>query len=236
MFDKLVSGGWRGSPSDLTVNSCEMDVDGIGTVRFHRSRRARRVIISVSPTAGVRVSVPRRTSFLKALEFVETKTRWIQKHLALVAQNEQRRQALGQALVIVDKAAAKNQLIDRLNRLAALHGFNCSRVTVRQQKTRWGSCSRKIPSASISSWRSFLRSCVITSYCMSWCIPAYIITAAGSGPNWINMCRRAKPWPGASGQMKWCYCSKFANLMTCGPTTTIHVRLKPAISRSSRPA
>lgn len=143
MFDKLVSGGWRGSPSDLTVNSCEMDVDGIGTVRFHRSRRARRVIISVSPTAGVRVSVPRRTSFLKALEFVETKTRWIQKHLALVAQNEQRRQALGQALVIVDKAAAKNQLIDRLNRLAALHGFNCSRVTVRQQKTRWGSCSPK---------------------------------------------------------------------------------------------
>ncbi len=143
MFDKVISGLAKVSPSDLTVNACEMDVTGIGTVRFRRSWRARRVIISVSPTAGVRVSVPRRTSFLKALEFVETKTRWIQKHLALAAQNEQRRQALGQALVIVDKAAAKNQLIDRLNQLAALHGFNCSRVTVRQQKTRWGSCSPK---------------------------------------------------------------------------------------------
>ena len=143
MFDKVVSGWWRGSPPDLTVNSCEMDVAGIGTVHFHRSRRARRVIITVSHTAGVRVSVPRRTSFLKAQGFVETKTKWIHKHLALLAKNEQRRQALGQALQIVDKAAAKNQLIDRLNVLAALHGFNCKRVTVRQQKTRWGSCSPK---------------------------------------------------------------------------------------------
>jgi predicted metal-dependent hydrolase len=143
MFDKLVLGAWKGFPSDLTVNSCEMEVAGVGVVRFHRSRRARRVIISVSPTAGVRVSVPRHTSFGQALEFVETKTKWIQKHLALLAQNEQRRQPLGQALQIVDKAAARNQLINRLNLLAALHGFNCNKVSVRQQKTRWGSCSPK---------------------------------------------------------------------------------------------
>jgi predicted metal-dependent hydrolase len=120
-----------------------MDIDGIGPVRFHRSRRARRVIISVSPTAGVRVSVPRRTSFQKALEFVETKKRWIQKHLSLIAQNEKRRQALGQSLQIVDRASSGKKLTDRLYQLAEIHGFTCNRVTVRQQKTRWGSCSPK---------------------------------------------------------------------------------------------
>ena len=143
MFDKVVSGLERAFPSDLTVNSCEMEVAGIGTVRFHRSRRARRVIITVSPTAGVRVSVPRRVTFLKAEEFVETKRKWIQKHLALIAQNEQRRQALGQALQIVDRAASGKKLTDRLYQLAGIHGFTCNRVTVRQQKTRWGSCSPK---------------------------------------------------------------------------------------------
>jgi hypothetical protein len=143
MFYKIISGLDRVPPSELMVNSCEMDIDGIGPVRFHRSRRARRVIISVSPTAGVRVSVPRRTSFQKALEFVETKKRWIQKHLSLIAQNEKRRQALGQSLQIVDRASSGKKLTDRLYQLAEIHGFTCNRVTVRQQKTRWGSCSPK---------------------------------------------------------------------------------------------
>ena len=143
MFDKIISGLDRIPPSELMVNSCEMDVDGIGLVRFNRTRRARRVIISVSPTAGVRVSVPRRTSFQKALEFVETKKRWIQKHVALIAQNEKRRQELGQALQIVDRAASGKKLTDRLCQLAEIYGFTCNRVTVRQQKTLWGSCSPK---------------------------------------------------------------------------------------------
>lgn len=128
---------------ELTADSSVINVSGIGAVRFHRSRRARRVIITVSPTARVRVSVPRRTSFDKALEFVETKTKWIQKHLALIAQNEQRRQALGQSLRIVDRAVSGKKLTDRLHQLAGIHGFTCNRVTVRQQKTRWGSCSPK---------------------------------------------------------------------------------------------
>jgi predicted metal-dependent hydrolase len=87
--------------------------------------------------------VPYRTSVTKALEFVETKKRWIQKHQALIAQNELRRQALAQNLQISDAAAAKKKIINRLFQLAEIHGFACNKVTVRQQKTRWGSCSPK---------------------------------------------------------------------------------------------
>jgi predicted metal-dependent hydrolase len=34
-------------------------------------------------------------------------------------------------------------LVPRLAHLAALHGFTYNRVSVRGQKTRWGSCSHK---------------------------------------------------------------------------------------------
>ena len=143
MPDKVVSGSGRVPPSEFMANSYTMNVAGIGLVHLNRSRRARRVIISVSPSTGVRVSVPRRTSFQKALEFVGIKKTWIQKHLALVAQNEQRKQDLGLKLPIVDKAVAGKRLTDRLYYLAKINGFTCNRVTIRQQKTRWGSCSPK---------------------------------------------------------------------------------------------
>ena len=75
MPDKVVSGSGRVPPSEFMANSYTMNVAGIGLVHLNRSRRARRVIISVSPSTGVRVSVPRRTSFQKALGFVGIKKR-----------------------------------------------------------------------------------------------------------------------------------------------------------------
>ena len=87
--------------------------------------------------------MPRHISFRKALEFVETKKRWIQKHLALIAQNEQQKRALGETLQIINKAEAGEKITDRLHQLAEIHGFTCNKVTIRQQKTRWGSCSPK---------------------------------------------------------------------------------------------
>jgi predicted metal-dependent hydrolase len=41
------------------------------------------------------------------------------------------------------RALASKELPPRIMELAALHGVNVSRVTVRNQKSRWGSCSRR---------------------------------------------------------------------------------------------
>jgi predicted metal-dependent hydrolase len=123
------------------INDNNIEIDGIGLVHFTRSRRARRIIISVSPAKGVRVAIPSRSSLQKALEFVQVKKRWIQKHLALIAQIDRRKQASGVHLQTIDTAAAKNKIIARLQHLAGEYGFKYHRVTVRNQKTRWGSCS-----------------------------------------------------------------------------------------------
>ena len=125
----------------MITNSCTITIDGIGSVCFNRSRRARRVIISVGPIKGVRVSVSVGTPFRKALEFVDIKKGWIQKHLAIIEKNEHRKQTLGIPLQTIDKADAMKRISDRLSYLAGEHGFTCHHVTIRHQKTRWGSCS-----------------------------------------------------------------------------------------------
>lgn len=127
----------------MITNSRTVNIDGIGAVNFNHSQRARRVIISVSPSKGVRVSIPRRTSFQRALEFVDIKKRWIQKHLVIITQNEKRKQALKIQTQMLSKNDAEGKIIERLNYLAREHGFSCNHVTIRQQKTRWGSCSPK---------------------------------------------------------------------------------------------
>ena len=119
-----------------------IDVSGIGPVLMEHSRRAKRVSISVKALRGVRVAVPLRVPFSKALEFVHLKKPWIEKHLATITRHETESGALAEPSATIDRAKAGRCLAGRLNRLAEAHGFTFSRVSVRSQKTRWGSCSR----------------------------------------------------------------------------------------------
>ena len=41
----------------------------------------------------------------------------------------------------IDKEEAREKLSERLAKLAAEHHFQYNRVSIRNQKTRWGSCS-----------------------------------------------------------------------------------------------
>ena len=125
------------------TKSYTINIDGIGPVLFEKSRRAKRVIISVRTSKGARVAVPTRTSFKKALEFVYLKKKWIQKHLARIEQNENQRKAFLDPSLAIDKADAKKRLADRLYHLAQEHGFTYNNVSIREQRTRWGSCSHK---------------------------------------------------------------------------------------------
>ena len=125
------------------TNSYTININGIGPVLFEKSRRAKRVIISVRTSKGARVAVPTRTSFKKAEEFVYLKKEWIQRHLEKIEQNENRKKAFIDPFIAIDKADARKRLTDRLYYLAKEYGFSCNNVSIREQRTRWGSCSHK---------------------------------------------------------------------------------------------
>ena len=125
------------------TNSDTIDIDGIGPVLFEKSMRAKRVVISVRALKGVRVAVPTRTSFKKALEFVYLKKEWIQRHLAKIEQVEKRYRVFRDAFLSINEEDANNKLKDRLYYLASEHGFKYNKASIRNQRTRWGSCSHK---------------------------------------------------------------------------------------------
>ena len=116
-----------------------LEIDGIGPVLFQHSKRARRLIISVKPHRGVRVAIPRGSSKREAQDFVLAKKNWIIRHLANVKVAE----AESSALPTIDRNAARRQLIERLEELSKRHGFSYNKVSIRNQRTRWGSCSPK---------------------------------------------------------------------------------------------
>jgi len=127
----------------MTANSSTVEIDGVGPVLFERSKRARRLSVSVKRLTGVRVAIPYGVSFKKAEEFVRARTDWINKHLDRIEQFEREYTSITQNSPDIDMARAKRKLSRRLKHLAEKHGFTYNRVFIRNQRTRWGSCSSR---------------------------------------------------------------------------------------------
>jgi len=121
------------------TNSYTINIDGIGPVLFEKSRRAKRVIISVRTSKGIRVAVPTRTSFKRALAFAYLKKEWIQRQLVKIEKDENRHKTLRDAFLAIDKADARKRLTDMLYHLAKEHGFTCNNISIREQRTEVGS-------------------------------------------------------------------------------------------------
>jgi len=120
-----------------------IEIVGVGPVLFERSKKAKQLNISVKPFAGVRVAVPDGLSFQKAEEFVYNKKDWIQKHLVRMKQYEKNDNNNSNISDDIDRDEAKRKLTRRLRHLAGKYGFTYNRLFIRNQKTRWGSCSNK---------------------------------------------------------------------------------------------
>jgi predicted metal-dependent hydrolase len=107
-------------------------------IHFVRMRRARRYVMRLRPDGDLRVTIPRGGSKAEAMRFAERHLDWAhrQRTRALAARRpphvdrELRR-----------RAAA--ELPPQLFALAAKHDLVVTRVTIRDQRSRWGSCSPK---------------------------------------------------------------------------------------------
>jgi predicted metal-dependent hydrolase len=111
---------------------------------FVRHPRARRYVLRVATDGTVRVTVPRWGSRREAQEFANSQRAWIERQLRKVAVERDRPRSPDvsteelRALV----ARARCELPPRLQELAAAHRLQVSRISIRNQRWRWGSCNR----------------------------------------------------------------------------------------------
>ena len=102
--------------------------------------RSSRKTISIRITGpdSVEVRAPRRMPQAQINDFIERHQAWIEKHIARIPQpdppftEEEIRALADQALQVIP---------DRVRRYAALIGVRYGRITIRNQKSKWGSCS-----------------------------------------------------------------------------------------------
>jgi predicted metal-dependent hydrolase len=113
-------------------------------VEFVRHPRARRYVLRVGDDGIVRVTVPRWGSKRGGLEFAANERRWIEREWRRIqdrlARDLPHRRSADALTAVRDRARA--ELPPRLLELARAHRLNVSRISIRDQKWRWGSCAR----------------------------------------------------------------------------------------------
>ncbi len=119
------------------------NISEIGSVNFVSSRRAQRISLTVKADGKIRVAVPKRASMAEAERFVLNKKMWIKRQLNRLAGVDAVANEYAEKIKELDIDEAAAAIAARLQELADEFGFSYNRVTFRNQKTRWGSCSAK---------------------------------------------------------------------------------------------
>lgn len=111
---------------------------------FELIRSDRRTIAIQIKRGRVIVRAPLRMSKAEIERFVASKADWINKHLEVAKQHQSVSVQPFTATEIQQLAdAALQDIPQRVQKYAAIIGVTVGRITIRNQKTRWGSCSSK---------------------------------------------------------------------------------------------
>ena len=131
---------------------------------FVRHPRARRYVVSVREDGGVRVTLPRWGSLREARDFAGRLDAWIEQQRRRIEAERTTAQVVPDAVRRDAMARAKRELPPRLLELASDLGLRVSKISVRNQRWRWGSCS---PAGHIClNWRLVSMPAPIRDYVM----------------------------------------------------------------------
>jgi predicted metal-dependent hydrolase len=118
-----------------------VEIPRVGPVTIVKSDRARHIRITISPDQTIRLIIPMRESMEKGQQFLHSKVPWILRNLPRVGKLERPQVNLPDSEISVPQAC--DVLIGRLKEMARIHHFNYRKVSIKNQKTKWGSCSSK---------------------------------------------------------------------------------------------
>ena len=118
-------------------------------VEYKLIRSNRRTIsIEIKPDLTVVVRAPRRATEREIERIVAGKEAWIHKHLEKMRIKKEQLEETGETLLSAEQIRelvmrAKEYIPERVRYYAGIMGVSYGRITIRKQKTLWGSCSAK---------------------------------------------------------------------------------------------
>lgn len=113
-------------------------------IRFKRVRRSKHLRLSVAADGRVLVTRPFWVSEKRARAFVLEKKDWLIEQIDKLAQK-------GPSLLVrgsredylKNKERARELVLDRIEHFNQFYNFKYIRLSIRDQRSRWGSCSRQ---------------------------------------------------------------------------------------------
>lgn len=123
-----------------------MDLANIQITVIRSNRRT--IAIQVNPDLTVTIRAPRRATQREIDRILREKQPWIQKHMEQMKEKRAQYDAmemdgLTDAECRQLKQKAQAYIPERVEYFANIMGVDYGRITIRKQKTRWGSCSGK---------------------------------------------------------------------------------------------
>ena len=106
-----------------------------------RRKGTRRLSIRVT-LCGVVVTIPQRVSLRQAEAFFQSHLAWVQKTWTRLQSTEHTLWAGTTAEYYRYRARAKKVIAERVKHWAALHGFSYRRISIKNHRSKWGSCSK----------------------------------------------------------------------------------------------
>lgn len=114
-------------------------------IRIIRSRR-KTISIQIDENLRITVRAPLRMKEAAIQTFIEERSEWIEKHLEKMRERQEKLQTeqaeqltLSELRTLAEDAVS--YIPERVSFYAREIGVNYGRITIRNQKSRWGSCS-----------------------------------------------------------------------------------------------
>jgi predicted metal-dependent hydrolase len=112
---------------------------------FRQSSRAKRMRLTVRPDGAVLLTVPVRFSKFAAEQFLVEKAEWVISKLDHFSSLPPVAPILhhGRRDYLKHKEVARGVITAKIEQFGQLYGYSCGNISVKNQRSCWGSCSRK---------------------------------------------------------------------------------------------